>query len=159
MTNTLQTSEENNLKEYFVGEQEERPWGFFEVLDLGMANNEEFCEKKIIVKPRQALSLQRHKFRHEIWRVKQGTLTAVLDGKMHTIQSGDTIMIPLQSVHCMINLTDEDVIISERQMGICREEDNERLCDVSGRETSLIHPEDVNALRSKELYENITKNL
>ena len=160
MTMHSLTQEHANFKHYNVGETDERPWGFYEVLGLGVTQNgEEYCEKKIVVKPKQALSLQRHQLRHEVWSVKKGTLTAIVDSKLHKINEGDNILIPLRSVHCMINLTNEEVVIFERQMGVCREEDNERLCDASGRETSHIHPEDVNALKSKELYEKLTKDI
>ena len=49
-----------NLHSYNVGETDHRSWGFYEVVDVGMLKGEEFCEKKIGVKPQQALSLQRH---------------------------------------------------------------------------------------------------
>ena len=37
---------------YKTGEYDYRPWGFYEVLKVGKENNEEFCTKKIGIKPR-----------------------------------------------------------------------------------------------------------
>ena len=59
----------------------------------------------------------------------------------------------------MINMTAEKVVVSERQIGICREADNDRLSDLSGRDTVNIPQYDVDALASKEIYERIIKRL
>ncbi len=149
----------SDLKNYYLGETEQRPWGTFEVLDVGMSNEEEFCEKRIEVMPRQALSLQRHQYRREVWQVHEGSLTVILNGKLLTVMAGEEILIPLQAVHCMINLTDKPVVVYERQMGVCREEDNDRLSDMSGRDTVDIDLNDDNAMVSKVIYEKVTKSL
>ncbi len=148
-----------NTKQYFTGEKENRPWGFFEVLDVGIKNGEEFCEKIIGVKPMKALSLQRHRLRRETWRVEQGELTVVLNGNLHKLTAGQTIEIPLKAPHCMINTTNEMVVVNEIQMGICREADNDRLCDSNGRDVVDIMSIDIEAIASKEIYEKIVKSM
>ncbi|MEZ5814665.1 MAG: phosphomannose isomerase type II C-terminal cupin domain [Alphaproteobacteria bacterium] len=140
------------LTGYAAGDKGLRPWGWYEVLGVGMEDQEEFCEKKIGIRPHQSLSLQRHHGRREIWRVEEGELTVILDGNLHTLRRDETIMIPLKAPHCMMNLTDEPLIVYEKQIGICREEDNDRLYDMNGRETLEIAADDHKALESVELY-------
>ena len=136
-----------NQVQYDTGDFDHRPWGFYEVLNVGIERNEEFCEKRIGVKPYKALSLQRHHGRREIWQVEEGVLTVICDGHLHTVNAGETIMIPLEAPHCMINRTSTPVIVIEKQIGICREEDNDRLCDLSGREVMDIAADDLKALK------------
>ena len=149
-----------NTKPYSTGEKENRPWGFFEVLDVGINKlGEEFCEKTIGVKPMKALSLQRHRLRRETWRVEQGELTVVLNGDLHKLTEGQTIEIPLKAAHCMINTTKEMVVVNEIQTGICREADNDRLCDFNGRDVVELMSTDIEAIASKEIYEKIVKSM
>ena len=149
-----------NTKPYSTGEKENRPWGFFEVLDVGINKlGEEFCEKTIGVKPMKALSLQRHRLRRETWRVEQGELTVVLNGDLHKLTAGQTIEIPLKAAHCMINTTKEMVVVNEIQTGICREADNDRLCDFNGRDVVELMSTDIEAIASKEIYEKIVKSM
>lgn len=136
------------LEVYSVGDIETRPWGFYEVLNFGSENNEEFCEKKIGVKPFQALSLQRHYGRREFWEVLSGELTVIHDGFVFDLKEGQSIDINIRAPHCMINKTGKPVVVYEKQMGICREEDFERLCDFGGRETCSIDEHDLVALKS-----------
>ncbi len=148
-----------NLDEYEAGQTDRRPWGEYKVINVGMHKGEEFCEKNITINPRQALSLQRHKFRREVWKVLQGQLTVILDSEIHVLNEGDGILIPLSAVHCMINMTDEPVMVYEKQVGVCREEDNDRLCDLSGRKVEFIHPEDKATLHAVDVYKDVTKSL
>jgi len=142
--------------EYHQGDVDQRPWGFYEVLNAGIDNDEEFCEKKIGVKPYQALSLQRHHGRREYWEVLSGELTVIHNGKVSTLKESDSINIDLYAPHCMINMTAQPVVVYEKQMGVCREEDNDRLCDFGGRETLEIKEDDLIALASKVEYLKIT---
>ncbi|MCB1580623.1 MAG: cupin domain-containing protein, partial [Alphaproteobacteria bacterium] len=71
-----------------------------------------------------------------------GTLTVVLNGQRLTLNAGDMINIPLQSVHCMANLTSKPCKIYEKQTGICREEDIIRYVDAYGRGTQTGAAED-----------------
>ncbi len=149
----------DNMEAYSVGNRDNREWGWFEVVDTGIEANEEYCEKNIGILPHQALSLQRHHGRREIWTVTKGTLTVILDGEHKTLEAGETINIPLKSAHCMINLNNEEIVVHERQIGVCRESDNDRLCDFNGRDTIPVIDTDFNALKSILLYKKITASL
>jgi mannose-6-phosphate isomerase-like protein (cupin superfamily) len=116
---------------YVTGQDVSSPWGSNRVVGTGP----DFCLKEIIVKPGYMLSLQRHRGREELWEVTDGILTAIVDGAIHEIPAGQSITLPKGSVHCMINRSEDPVTIREKQTGICRELDNIRLIDFSGRAT------------------------
>ena len=55
--------------------KEERPWGWYEVIDQG----DRFKVKNIEFKPGQRLSLQKHHHRTEHWIVVSGTALVQLN--------------------------------------------------------------------------------
>lgn len=144
------------LSKYGKGEHDQRPWGFYQVLDAGVENGQDFCKKKIGVKPFSAMSLQRHHGRSEIITVETGTLSLIIDGALRAYSKGENVVIPKGAVHCLMNLSTSPLVITEKQIGICREEDNDRLCDMNGRQTVTICPDDDIAHKSIELYTQVT---
>ena len=121
---------------YSVNDQDARPWGHYIVTDVGeTAEGEEFCEKQIVIKPWNILSLQSHELRRETWTVKKGKLIALVDGCRLEAGPGETVDVPVRSVHCMANLSDEACIVHERQEGVCREDDIRRYVDAYNRMT------------------------
>ncbi len=118
---------------YRIGERDTRPWGTWEVLDVGIDNGEEFCIKRITVIPNGVLSLQSHKLRREVWTVEQGVLEVTLDDQIIVLQVGQSIDIPLGAKHRMANRGISDTIVHEVQRGICREDDIIRYEDIYGR--------------------------
>jgi mannose-6-phosphate isomerase-like protein (cupin superfamily) len=128
---------------YEIGLEIEKHWGLNSVLDAKMADplkaltgeGEDVVVKSITVFPNNMLSLQRHRGREETWEVESGILTVILDGKLLTVNAGESIFLPKGSVHCMINAHDENVVVKETQRGFCREADNVRLVDMDNRET------------------------
>ncbi len=121
---------------YRVDDQDARPWGHYIVTAVGKTpRGEEYCEKQIVIKPWNILSLQSHELRRETWTVRKGTLTALVDGCRIDAVAGETIDVPARAVHCMANLSDEACIVHERQEGICREEDIRRYVDAYNRTT------------------------
>lgn len=132
----------NHFAKYAVGDRDERPWGSYVVTSLGTTDGgEEFCEKEITVQPGQILSLQSHEHRREIWTVKQGILTVILNDRRITLEPGKQISIPLGALHCMANVGVQPCIVHERQEGLCREEDIIRYVDAYGRTTQTTKSE------------------
>ena len=124
---------------YKIGDKDKRPWGHYIVTGAGITNDgKEFCEKLITIKPFQVLSLHSHNLRQETWTVKEGKLIALCDGLRLDIPAGETIRIPMGSIHCMANMSNEDCIVEERQEGICREGDIRRYMDVYCRSTEKL---------------------
>lgn len=124
---------------YHIGDRDTRPWGNYLVIDTGLyGNGEEFCKKMITINSLQILSLQSHKQRRETWTVKKGNLTVLRDGKIIELAIGESIDIPLESIHCMANTTTEDCVVEEIQEGVCREEDITRYMDAYNRSTEVL---------------------
>lgn len=125
---------------YRVDDTDARPWGHYIVTAIGACDEGEYCEKLIIIKPGKILSLQSHELRAEVWTVKSGILTAIVDGNRIEASPGQAVQVPAGSIHCMANLTDEDCVVHERQTGICREEDIQRYADAYNRQTEGVNP-------------------
>lgn len=123
------------IEEYTIGDYDRRPWGFWLVTDVPVSGDANYCEKIIVVSPKQILSLQSHNLRHETWTVLDGTLVAIINDKCSTLVRGQAIEVPLGAPHSMANLSDAPCIIKERQAGICRESDITRYLDAYGRIT------------------------
>ena len=107
-----------------------RPWGRWEEY----LNEPGYRVKRIVVNPGQRLSLQKHALRSEHWAIVQGVGKLTLDGNVREIGPGDALHIPLGAVHRVQNDGEEFLVIIETQMGICVEDDIERLEDDYGRD-------------------------
>ncbi len=113
---------------YQKGDHDTRPWGTWEVLDSG----ENFCVKKITVKPEAILSLQLHNFRAEHWIIAEGEAMIVLGEDILYRKSDDSVYIPVKTKHRIKNSShDKPLTFIEIQTGetldesdIVRFEDN-----------------------------------
>ena len=108
---------------------DDRPWGRWEEY----LNEDGYRVKRIIVHPGQRLSLQKHEHRSEYWVIVSGRGIFSLDGKDRDISVGESVFIPVQSVHRVQNTGDEPLLIIETQLGRCDEDDIIRLEDDYGR--------------------------
>ena len=110
--------------------REERPWGWYEVIDQG----NRYKVKRIEVKPNASLSLQKHLHRAEHWVVVEGTAQVEVDGKTFIIKENESTYIPLGSKHRLSNRGKIPLRIVEVQSGAYLEEDDiERFDDNYGR--------------------------
>lgn len=115
---------------YEVGDQGERPWGEWQVLD----KQSHVVVKKILVYPGERLSLQRHQHRTERWIITEGVATAYCDGAVTKLSVGESIWIPKRSIHRLSNEESGPLALIEIQLGdILTEEDIERFKDDYGR--------------------------
>lgn len=115
---------------YSVGEEDERPWGHWIVLDTGP----HFTVKRITVKPGARLSLQYHHGREEYWACVAGEGAAKIDGKDVPLCGGATVHIPVTAHHRMTNTGETEMVIIETQFGeLLDEEDIVRIEDDFGR--------------------------
>lgn len=100
---------------------EKRPWGSFRTLD----KTEKYHVKELTIEPNQRLSLQSHKFREEHWYVVSGSAEVTIDEDIHLMVKGDSIDIPLGTIHRIQNNgAIEQLIIIEIQTGIYFGEDD-----------------------------------
>jgi len=93
--------------------KDHRPWGWFETLAI----RGRFQVKRIFVKPGAALSLQSHHHRSEHWVVVEGTARVTVDDKVTLISEGQSIYIPVGSVHRMENPGILPMVLIEIQTG------------------------------------------
>ena len=110
--------------------KEERPWGWYEVIDQG----DRFKVKNIEVKPGQRLSLQKHHHRTEHWIVVSGTAEVQLNETRQLLGENQSTYIPLGCMHRLSNPGKIPLKIIEVQSGAYLEEDViERFDDDHGR--------------------------
>lgn len=109
---------------------ENRPWGTFEIL----LEDEKCKVKKIVVNPRQKLSLQSHQKRSELWQVIEGQGKVTLDENEIQVNNGALVQIPATTIHRIENTGDENLVFIEIQTGTYfGEDDIKRYEDLYGR--------------------------
>ena len=107
-----------------------RPWGRWEEYIFEPS----YRIKRIVVFPGKRLSLQRHQLREEHWVVVEGTGLMTLGDEQFPIQPGTYINIPKGTIHRVENNNENGaLVIIETQLGICPEDDIERIEDDYGR--------------------------
>jgi len=107
-----------------------RPWGSYTILE-----DAEDCKvKRLVVKPGQVLSLQRHQRRAEHWTVVKGTAKVRLGDQEFLLEANQSTYVPTNTLHRLENPGDEDIYLIEVQTGdYFGEDDIERLEDIYGR--------------------------
>lgn len=105
-------------------ERTERSWGHFDIL-----KNYPRCKlKEIVVQPNHCLSYQSHEFRDELWFVRQGIGSCIIDNEARVLYTGDYVHVPRNAWHQLINGGKEPLHIIEIQYGdYCDESDIERI--------------------------------
>jgi mannose-6-phosphate isomerase-like protein (cupin superfamily) len=127
-------------------------WGSNQVLDArdNADGITEWAQKKLIVDPGHALSLQQHRGRKEEWHVKSGVLTVICDGEIKDYKAGETAYLPEGKPHAMMNRGDEPVTVIETMEGICLESDNDRIMCPNGK--AMVPCTTVSQARSCAVY-------
>jgi mannose-1-phosphate guanylyltransferase/mannose-6-phosphate isomerase len=107
-----------------------RPWGWYDSMDAG----DRFQVKRILVKPKASLSLQRHHHRSEHWIVVRGTAEITCGDKVSILAENQSAYIPLGEPHRLANPGMIPLEIIEVQSGsYLGEDDIVRLEDHYGR--------------------------
>ena len=116
-----------NIAEAVTHRKIYRPWGSYNSISQGT----NWQVKKIIVKPYQSLSLQKHNYRAEHWVVVSGTALIEVNEEKRILKKNESAFIPLGSKHRLSNPEDEQLVLIEVQSGdyfgeddIIRFEDN-----------------------------------
>ncbi len=76
-----------------------RPWGSYQSVD----NGDRHQVKRIIVKPGQRLSLQKHYHRSEHWIVVRGAARVTVNETVKTVHENESIYIPIGATHRLEN--------------------------------------------------------
>jgi len=110
-----QQREEHNLHR-----KVHRPWGWYDSID----ESERFKVKRILVKPKASLSLQKHYHRAEHWIVVKGTAEITCGEKVVVLTENQSTYIPLGEVHRLANPGTIPLEIIEVQSGSYLGEDD-----------------------------------
>lgn len=97
-----------------------RPWGTYEILDEKYG----YKVKKIVVKPHNRLSLQKHLHRAEHWVVIKGCALVIKGNKETIVNTGESIYIPKNTWHRLEHIGFLPLEIIEVQTGEYLEEDD-----------------------------------
>jgi mannose-6-phosphate isomerase-like protein (cupin superfamily) len=90
--------------------------------------------KRITVKPKAKLSLQKHHYRAEHWVVVSGIATVIKGSDKFMLCANESTYIPLGTVHSLHNNEDIDLELIEVQSGsYLGEDDIIRFEDIYGR--------------------------
>jgi len=107
----------------------ERPWGNY----IKLFEESGVWVKRVEVKPKSRLSLQKHSYRSEKWNIVTGKGLIVLDDKEVYVNSGDVVDVPCGVVHRIGNVGDVNLVFIEVAVaannGKLSEEDIERIQD------------------------------
>jgi mannose-1-phosphate guanylyltransferase / mannose-6-phosphate isomerase len=91
--------EQQKREELSLHRKVHRPWGWYDSID----EDARFKVKRIQVKPKGTLSLQKHHHRAEHWIVVRGTAEVTCGTKVTTLTENESIYIPLGEVHRLTN--------------------------------------------------------
>ena len=107
-------------EEHILHRKVHRPWGWYDSIDEGGR----FKVKRIQVKPKASLSLQKHYHRAEHWIVVTGTAEITSGVKILTLTENQSTFIPLGEVHRLANPGSIPLEIIEVQSGSYLGEDD-----------------------------------
>ena len=97
-----------------------RPWGTYSVLE----SSDRYKMKRIVVRPGERLSLQKHLHRSEHWVVVSGTATVTVGDKVFYVRPNESTYIPSGTVHRLQNEGRLPLVIVEVQVGEYTGEDD-----------------------------------
>lgn len=115
---------------YRRGDSDNRPWGRWEVLEVG----DGFAVKRISVKPGAILSLQLHHHREEHWVIVKGKARVTRGEEIFELGRNQSVFIPVETAHRIENPGTDEMEFIEVQVGDKLDEnDIVRLEDRYGR--------------------------
>lgn len=126
----VNTLSQQGREEYTLHRKVYRPWGWYDSIDEG----HRFKVKRIQVKPKASLSLQKHYHRAEHWVVVKGTAEVTNGDKTILLAENQSTYIPLGQKHRLVNPGTIPLEIIEVQSGeYLGEDDIVRVEDTYGR--------------------------
>ncbi len=97
-----------------------RPWGTYTILEEGLG----YKIKKIVVKPKKRLSLQKHFHRSEHWIVVEGEALVTVGEEKFILKQNESTYIPKEKLHRLENSSKKEVVLIEVQVGSYLGEDD-----------------------------------
>jgi mannose-1-phosphate guanylyltransferase / mannose-6-phosphate isomerase len=126
----VEALKKENTKEPFEHLTVHRPWGKFTILEEG----QRYKIKRIVVDPKQRLSLQRHYHRSEHWVVVKGVAKVTIAEQELLVHENESVYVPKSEVHRLENPGKVPLELIEVQVGeYVGEDDIVRLEDIYQR--------------------------
>jgi mannose-1-phosphate guanylyltransferase len=126
----VQKLKNDNRTEWEFSREVFRPWGKFDLLDIGLG----YQVKRLTVKPGAKLSVQKHHHRAEHWVVVSGKAVVTRDDKKYLLSVNESTYIPLGAIHSLENPGSVNLEMIEVQSGqYLGEDDIVRFEDRYGR--------------------------
>ncbi len=120
----------NGRTEHIDHTRVHRPWGWYECIDQG----DRFKVKRIMVKPKEKLSLQMHHHRAEHWVIVSGTAKVRVGEQTMLLAENQSTYIPIGQIHRLENPGKLPLHLIEVQSGTyLGEDDITRFDDTYGR--------------------------
>jgi len=91
----------------------ERPWGHY----IKLFEESGVWVKRVEVKPKQRLSLQKHEHRSEKWNIVSGTGLVVIGDKEIQVGPGSVLDVPVGALHRIGNTGDVPLVFIEVACG------------------------------------------
>ena len=110
----------NNFEEVISTQKVHRPWGNFTSIMKG----ETWQVKRIVINPRQSLSLQMHHHRSEHWVVVKGIAKVEINNEVSLLNVNESVYVPIRAKHRLSNPYENELIIIEIQSGTYLGEDD-----------------------------------
>jgi mannose-1-phosphate guanylyltransferase / mannose-6-phosphate isomerase len=98
---------------YKMGEQVNRSWGYYEVLE----ETNTYKIKRVCVNPSQSLSFQLHHHRSEHWVVVHGTAEVLVNGETKMLVPGESTFVGICKKHQLRNPGIIELEVIEIQLG------------------------------------------
>ena len=131
ITDMINLLDKNDRAELSVSSTVYRPWGYY----ISIESSAYYQIKKIVLYPKQSISLQEHQYRSEHWIILKGSATVTLDKNIHYLQPNESIFVPIGMRHRITNNEDTELELIEIQTGTyLSEEDIKRFEDLYHRE-------------------------
>tara|TARA_A100001388_G_scaffold73192_1_gene51924 strand:- start:18901 stop:20358 length:1458 start_codon:yes stop_codon:yes gene_type:complete len=111
---------DNNTQELISTKKVHRPWGNFTSIMKGAT----WQVKRIVINPRQSLSLQMHQYRSEHWVVVKGIAKVEINNEVSLLKVNESIYVPIKSKHRLSNPSNNELILIEVQSGTYLGEDD-----------------------------------
>jgi mannose-6-phosphate isomerase-like protein (cupin superfamily) len=116
-----------------MNETVQKPWGNYTIIDKGKG----YQVKRHIVNPGKRLSLQKHKYRCELWVIVSGKALAQNGERKIILNVNDSTFFPQNTLHRFENHGEIPLVAIEVQTGdYLGEDDIERFEDDYGRENT-----------------------
>tara|TARA_B110000014_G_scaffold256234_1_gene239086 strand:- start:15176 stop:16582 length:1407 start_codon:yes stop_codon:yes gene_type:complete len=97
-----------------------RPWGWYKTLE----ETSFYKVKKISVSIGEAISLQSHDHREEVWTILKGSAELFLDDQLSNLREGESVKIQKKSKHYIKNTGNSNLEFIEIQLGSYLGEDD-----------------------------------